>query len=137
MRLSEVLSGIEEIQIVRNQETEVVDIAYDSRKVVPNGMFVAIPGFKEEGHNHIEEAIQKGATAVALEEGHYDVDAIPSNVAVVICQDTRSILPKMACNFYHHPSRDLKVVGVTGTKGKTTTTYMIKAILEHAGKRWA
>lgn len=135
MKLSEVLKGIEEIEVRGDLEIDVPSIAYDSRKVENGGMFVAIVGFKTDGHNYIESAIQSGAKIIAMQEGAYDAGMIPEGITVVFSKDTRKFLPMVACNFYGNPTRELKVVGVTGTKGKTTTTYMIKSILEHAGKK--
>lgn len=135
MKLSEVLKGIEEIEVRGDLEIDVPSIAYDSRKVENGGMFVAIVGFKMDGHNYIESAIQSGAKIIAMQEGVYDAGMIPEGITVVFSKDTRKFLPMVACNFYGNPTRELKVVGVTGTKGKTTTTYMIKSILEHAGKK--
>lgn len=135
MKLSEVLKGIEEIEVRGDLEIDVPSIAYDSRKVENGGMFVAIVGFKMDGHNYIESAIQSGAKIIAMQEGAYDAGMIPDGITVVFSKDTRKFLPMVACNFYGNPTRELKVVGVTGTKGKTTTTYMIKSILEHAGKK--
>ncbi len=135
MKLSEVLKGIEEIEVRGDLEIDIPSIAYDSRKVENGGMFVAIVGFKTDGHNYIESAIQSGAKVIAMQEGAYDAGMIPDGITVVFSKDTRKFLPMVACNFYGNPTRELKVVGVTGTKGKTTTTYMIKSILEHAGKK--
>lgn len=135
MKLSEILNGIEEIEVRGDLELEVPGIAYDSRKVENGGMFVAIVGFKTDGHNYIESAIQSGARVIVMQEGAYDAGMIPDGITIVFSKDTRRLLPKIACNFYKNPTRELKVVGVTGTKGKTTTTYMIKSILEHAGKK--
>ena len=135
MKLSEVLKGIEEIEVRGDLEIDVPSIAYDSRKVENGGMFVAIVGFKMDGHNYIESAIQSGAKIIAMQEGAYDAGMIPEGITVVFSKDTRKFLPMVACNFYGNPTRELKVVGVTGTIGKTTTTYMIKSILEHAGKK--
>ena len=135
MKLSEVLKGIEEIEVRGDLEIDVPSIAYDSRKVENGGMFVAIVGFKMDGHNYIESAIQSGAKIIAMQEGAYDAGMIPEGITVVFSKDTRKFLPMVACNFYGNPTRELKVVGVTGTKGKTSTTYMIKSILEHAGKK--
>lgn len=135
MKLSEVLKGIEEIEVRGDLKIDVPSIAYDSRKVENGGMFVAIVGFKMDGHNYIESAIQSGAKIIAMQEGAYDAGMIPEGITVVFSKDTRKFLPMVACNFYGNPTRELKVVGVTGTKGKTTTTYMIKSILEHAGKK--
>ena len=135
MILSEVLKGVEEISIKGNSEVDIPDITYDSRKVKNGDMFVAIIGFKTDGHSYIESAIQNGAKVIVMQEGHFDVGMIPEEITVVLSKDTRTLLPRIACNFYRNPTREFKVIGVTGTKGKTTTTYMIKSILEQAGKK--
>lgn len=135
MKLSEILKGIQNIEVKGDIEVEVNGIAYDSRKVEEGFLFDAIVGFVTDGHKYIESAIQNGAKVIAMQKGCYDVGMIPDSITVVFSEDTRKLLPQISCNFYRHPSRDLKVVGVTGTKGKTTTTYMIKSILENAGKK--
>ena len=135
MKLSEVLKGIEEVNVRGNMDIDVPEITYDSRKVNPGDMFVAIIGFKTDGHSFIESAIQNGAKIIVMQEGSFDIGMIPEGITVVLSKDTRMLLPKIACNFFNNPTREFKVVGVTGTKGKTTTTYMIKSILEQAGKK--
>lgn len=135
MLLSQILARIEGLVLRGDLNTEVSSIECDSRKVENKSMFIAIKGFKTDGHEYIESAIEKGASVIAVQEGMYDVDTIPENITVVITKDTRNLLALASCNFYNHPSREFKLVGVTGTKGKTTTTYMIKSILEKAGKK--
>lgn len=135
MRLLQILDKIEGLQIKGMEEREINEIRCDSRLVTPGDMFVAIVGFKTDGHEYIETAIQKGATVVAVQEGHYNISMIPDSVTVITTDDTRKLLALAACNYYNHPSREFRLVGVTGTKGKTTTTYMIKSILEKAGKK--
>lgn len=135
MILSKILDKIDDVVVKGNSEIEVADIFYDSRSVTPNSLFVAIKGFKTDGHEYIESALEKGAIAIAIEEDAYDVTSIPGNITVIIHKDTRELLAFMACNFYNHPSREFKLVGITGTKGKTTTSYMVKSILEHGGKK--
>ena len=137
MELSQVLAKIEGLVLRGDINREVTSIEYDSRHVTSGSMFVAVKGFKTDGHEYINAAIQNGATTVAIEDGMYDVESIPKNVNVVISKDTRNLLALSACNFYSHPSREFKLVGVTGTKGKTTTTYMIKAILEKERYRYS
>lgn len=135
MKLSEVLERIEGIQFRGNLETEIAEIKCDSRLVNEGDMFVAIVGYKTDGHVYVESALQKGATVIAVEAGHYDISMIPEHITVIVAEDTRKLLALSACNYYGHPSREFRLVGVTGTKGKTTTTYMIKNILEKAGKK--
>ena len=99
-------------------------------------MFVAIKGFSTDGHKYVESAIENGAIVVMVEEG-CDLKAlnIPENVTILMVPDTRKALAICSSNFYGNPSAQLKLIGVTGTKGKTTTTFMIKEILEKAGKK--
>ena len=134
MELSKILARIEGLVLRGDIHTEVSTIEYDSRNIKPESMFIAIKGFKTDGHEYINDAIKSGASVVVVEEG-YDVESIPEDITVVITKDSREFMALVACNFYDHPSREFKLVGVTGTKGKTTTTYMIKAILEKAGKK--
>ncbi|MBO5179719.1 MAG: UDP-N-acetylmuramoyl-L-alanyl-D-glutamate--2,6-diaminopimelate ligase [Clostridia bacterium] len=134
MKLLEVLKGIEVVSIKGDSEREITGIAYDSRAVKAGDMFVAIVGFKTDGHMYLESAIANGAQVICVEESA-QIPEIPEEVTVVSCKNTRQLMALASCNFYSHPSCDFKLVGVTGTKGKTTTTYMIKTILEKAGKK--
>ncbi|MBQ9280153.1 MAG: UDP-N-acetylmuramoyl-L-alanyl-D-glutamate--2,6-diaminopimelate ligase [Clostridia bacterium] len=135
MKLLDVIGKIEGIQARGNLNLEINEIRCDSRLVGSGDMFVAIVGFKTDGHNYVQMAVEKGATVIAVEDGHYDITTIPENIVVLVAPDTRKLLALAACNYYGNPSREFKLVGVTGTKGKTTTTYMIKSILEKAGKK--
>jgi UDP-N-acetylmuramoyl-L-alanyl-D-glutamate--2,6-diaminopimelate ligase len=134
MILSELLKGAE-YNLRGDEALNIAEIKYDSRKIKKGDMFVAIKGFKDDGHIYIDSAIQSGAIAIVVQEDCYDINNIPDNITVISCKETRKILAIMACNFYGHPSREFKLVGVTGTKGKTTTAFMIKSILEQAGKK--
>ena len=134
MNLLEVLGGIEGLSISGDSNKEITGIAYDSRIAKAGDMFFAIVGFKTDGHMYLENALSNGVDVICVQEG-IEIMEIPSHVTVVTCKDTRKAMALASCNFYHHPVRDFKLVGVTGTKGKTTTTYMIKTILEKAGKK--
>lgn len=105
-------------------------VTCDSRKVKPGYAFVAIKGEKENGNLYIGEAIEKGATVIYTES---DPEVLPLNVPVVKVENSRIALARLLARFYNYPSEKLNVVGVTGTNGKTTTTYMIEAIFREAG----
>ena len=134
MLLRELLNEIENYKFKGNLELDIKNVESNSKKVTKDTLFVAIKGFDFDGHKFVEEAISNGATAVMLDM-NADLKGIkiPDGITIVICQDTRIGLAKVACNFYDNPSRKFKLIGVTGTKGKTTTTYMIKSVLEKQG----
>lgn len=134
MILSKILNGIEDLKIEGNADVDVPDIKCDSREVQQGDLFVAIVGFKTDGHEYIEKAIENGAKVVAVQRDKWNGKIFPE-VTFIIAEDTRKLMALASCNFYENPSREFKLVGVTGTKGKTTTTYMIKKILEKAGKK--
>ena len=117
-------------QIIQGKtELEITDLVYDSRKVTEGCLFVCIKGAVADGHAYVSEVAKKGAAAVLVQE---EVEA-PDSVTVIKVDDTRYGLALVSAAWFHHPAEKLKVIGITGTKGKTTTTYMVKSILEHAG----
>ncbi len=136
MNLKEVLIGLEGLKARGNIDIEIEGIAFNSKEVKENYLFVAIKGFETDGHKYVKEALEKGAKAILIEEG-CDLKAlnIPNDITIVMAKDTREALAIISCNYYKNPSSKLKLIGITGTKGKTTTTYMIKEILEKAGKK--
>ena len=136
MNLKEILLGIEGIKARGNLELDITNVDSDSRNIKENGMFIAIQGYEVDGIDYIESAIENGAKAIMVQE---NVDLaklkISQDITLLVVPDTRIALAICACNFYDNPSRKFKLVGVTGTKGKTTTTFMIKKILEKQGKK--
>ena len=136
MELKNVLVGIEGLKAKGNLSLDVKGIESNSKNVKEGYMFVAIKGFSTDGHKYVNNAIEQGAKIIMVEEG-CDLKSfkIPSNVTVIMAKDTREALAKCSCNFYDNPSRKFKLIGITGTKGKTTTTFMIKEILEKAGHK--
>ena len=136
MKLSDILNGISDLKAKGNVDIDISCIECDSRKVTDNCLFVAIKGYDVDGHEYIAEAIEKGAKAILLEnvEKIRNIN-LPEDVTFIVTKDTRYALAISACNFYGNPSRKFKLIGITGTKGKTTTTYMIKTLLEAQGKK--
>ena len=136
MELRAVISGIDGLKARGNLDIEIEAIESDSRKITKNAMFVAIVGFETDGHKYIKQAIENGASAIMIQEGaKLNKSDITDDVTVIMAPDTRVATSKMACNFYKNPSTKFKLIGITGTKGKTTTTFMIKSILEAQGKK--
>ena len=137
MKLNEILVGLEGLKVRGDLEVEIKNLDKDSRKIGEGSLFIAIKGFDADGHEYVLKAIEQGATAVMLQEGVNVelIKQIPKEVTVIVAKDTRYALAICSCNFYGNPSRKFKLIGVTGTKGKTTTTFMIKKILEKAGKK--
>ncbi|NJD02299.1 MAG: UDP-N-acetylmuramoyl-L-alanyl-D-glutamate--2,6-diaminopimelate ligase [Ruminiclostridium sp.] len=131
MVLKELIKGLNVLNITGSDNVEISGIAYDSRKARKGYLFVCIDGTTADGHDYIPQAIENGAVAVVVQK-----DAkLPEEICMVRTPDTRYALAYLSDAFYGHPSGRFKLVGVTGTKGKTTVTFMIKSILESAGKK--
>lgn len=128
-RLEKLLERLDHTVVQGSTDIEVTELVYDSRKVTPGCLFVCIKGTAVDGHTFVREVAAHGAAAVLVQE---DVQA-PKNVTVIQVKDSRYGLALLSCAWFHYPAEKLKVIGVTGTKGKTTTTYMVKSILENAG----
>ena len=138
MELKEILAGLEGLKVKGSLEKEITNLESDSRKIERDGMFIAIKGFDTDGHLYIESAIEKGATVIMMQADVATkemIQKIPEEVTIILSDNTRHALAICACNFYGNPSRRFKLIGITGTKGKTTTAFMTKAILEKAGKK--
>lgn len=129
MNLKELLKGINYTLISGDLDTEVKDIKYDSRKVEEGDIFVALPGFIVDGHDFIPEAILKKASVIVMSK----ILQVHGDVTIIKVDDTRTALALLSKNYFGSPTDKLTVIGVTGTTGKTTTTHMIKQMLEDAG----
>lgn len=134
MKLSKICEEIEYTLLQGSFETEVRDIIYDSRKIAPETMFVCMVGAVTDGHKYIPDAVEKGASVIVLEREE-EAAQIPENITVLKVASARLALALMSAALFDHPARKLVTIGLTGTKGKTTTTYMIKKVLEMAGKK--
>ena len=129
MKLNQLLERLEYQVAQGSDEIEVTTLINDSRKVEKGSVFVCISGAVSDGHKYIPDVAEKGAAAVVVER---DVEA-PENMTVIRVEDTRYALALMSAAYFGYPAEKLKVIGITGTKGKTTTTYMIKSILDSVG----
>ena len=127
MKLKELLEGIEVLDATADMEMEIPHVSYDSRATQPGDLFVAMTGFAADGHAFIGKAMAAGASAVLCQKQPED-PAVP----YVRVADSRRALAEVGANFFGHPADSMTMVGVTGTNGKTTTTYLLKSILEQA-----
>lgn len=149
MKLSELLAGVEYELLQGDIDIEIADVEYDSRKVKENALFVCVSGFTTDGHGFISGAHEKGAKALIVEkdlEGCHQAMAkaaeekgfgdtyVPYNMTVIKVENARKALAIVSATWFGNPAKELVVIGLTGTKGKTTTAHMIKSILEASGK---
>lgn len=131
--LGELLKEISYECLCGTTEREITDVIYDSRKVTAGSLFVCIPGAKADGHKFAADAVRSGAAALLTE---HEVE-LPegADVTVIRVEDVHYALAFVSAAFFGHPARQMKIIGITGTKGKTTTTYLVKSILEQAGRK--
>ncbi len=134
MQLKDLLKNIEIKKIIGNLNLEITNIHSDSRKIKEGGLFIAINGFSQDGLKFIPSALENGAKALIVEPD-VDLEAlnVPENITIISVYNTRQALAQTANAFYDYPSKKLKLIGITGTKGKTTTSFMVKSILEAHG----
>ena len=129
MDLRELVQDLRPVSVEGALDREVSGIAYDSRRVTPGMIFVAVPGQRTDGHEYIDTALERGATAIICERN----GILPQRATKIKVADVREALARVATSFYGNPSQKLKVIGVTGTNGKTTVSFMVKSILEATG----
>lgn len=138
MELSKLINAVSAIQVTGEVERkDIASICYDSRKAKGNSLFVAIKGFAADGHKFILDAVNKGATAVIIEDDSVVPDQIfiHQNVTKILVKNSRKALAEISNAFFKEPSKKIKVIGITGTKGKTTTSFIIKNIFEKFGQK--
>ncbi len=129
MKLKDLLKEVSYKKIYGNDDVDIADISINSKNVTKGSLFIAIKGFKHDGHDFIKEAIYGGASGIVVQKR---VD-VSSPVAQVVVNNTREVLPAVCRNFYKNPTELLKLIGITGTNGKTTTCYLVDSILRSAG----
>ncbi|HAP66620.1 MAG TPA: UDP-N-acetylmuramoyl-L-alanyl-D-glutamate--2,6-diaminopimelate ligase [Nitrospinae bacterium] len=142
MKIQEILKEVNLINVNGSMDIEISSLSYDSRKVDEGSLFVAIKGLKSDGHNFLNDAVESGARAVVVENGLWGGDfeseirrpihwmgTPKSEVTYITVLDSRKALAVISTEFYGHPSREISIIGVTGTNGKTTTSYLINSIL--------
>ena len=130
MKLIGLLHNIDYEIVKGDINISINDICYDSRKVVNNDLFICLVGSSSDGHDYIDSAVNNGAKCIIIEK---DID-IGADVTVIKVNDTRRCLSRISINYFFNPSSEMTTIGITGTKGKTTTSWMIKNILEEDGK---
>ncbi len=131
MKLTTLLERLDYKILQGSDQIEITELMNDSRKVCEGSVFVCISGAVVDGHNFVNEVAEKGAKAVIVER---EVD-VPEDMTVILVEDTRYALALASAAYFGYPADKLKVIGITGTKGKTTTTYMVKSILEGVGHK--
>ena len=129
MRLRELLEGMEVISQTISPDTEITHVCVDSRATQKGSLFVAVPGNRCDGGHYARQAVDRGAVCVVCQS------ELPPDLPWVKVRDARLALSQLACRWYGHPSRQLTMLGVTGTNGKTTVTYLLRQILQRTGMK--
>ena len=124
MKLKELLHGLDVLELHADEALDITGVQYDSRQVTPGDLFVAISGFQTDGHRYIPKAMENGASCVVCEKKP------EADLSYVLVPDARAALAVLGANWFDHPADDMCVIGITGTNGKTTSTYLLKHVLE-------
>jgi UDP-N-acetylmuramoyl-L-alanyl-D-glutamate--2,6-diaminopimelate ligase len=129
MNLERLVAALDPVDVEGNAAVEVSDLAYDARAASPGSLFFAVPGMRADGHDFASEAVGNGAAALVVER------VLDLGVPQIVVRDSRAAMARAADEFFEHPTQELEVAGVTGTSGKTTTSFLLFAILAAAGRR--
>ncbi|HYA09684.1 MAG TPA: UDP-N-acetylmuramoyl-L-alanyl-D-glutamate--2,6-diaminopimelate ligase [Gaiellaceae bacterium] len=129
MNLERLVAALGPVQVLGRVPVEVRELAYDARAVTPGAVFFCVPGSRADGHDFAGEAVERGAVALVVER------PLDLSVPQLVVEDARAAMAPAADDFFGHPTRDLEVAGVTGTSGKTTTSFLLFAVLAAAGRR--
>lgn len=117
------------VRIIGNEETEILSLCSDSRQVKQGALFFCTPGLRMDAHDFAPQAVKSGAVALVVDH------ELPMNVPQVLVEDVRQAISHVACEFFDNPAKKMLLIGITGTKGKTTSSFLAKSILEAAGKK--
>src|SRR5262249_32594410 len=129
MEIDSLIAALAPREVVGRAPVEIRDLAYDARAVVPGSLFFCVPGSRSDGHDFAAEAVAAGAAALVVER------PLEVGVRQLVVESARAAMPVAAAEFFGRPTEELEVAGVTGTNGKTTTAFLLYAILAAAGRR--
>ena len=132
MKLEQLAEGLNYTLVQGSLEEEITNVRYDTRAITGGEVFVCICGYSRDSHDMAAQAVAQGAKALLIQ---HDLETLPEGVAVLKVEDTKLGLALMSANFFGHPAEKMTMIGVTGTKGKTTTAHMIRSVLLAAGRK--